>query len=376
MSIDPSDMIDGIPEDASRLLARGAADDVRADRRIAAAIDDFFIDDESRLDDRLRSRLAEMLRRILAAIEGELRQHAARLLGGRGEPGLAAAIADGAPIVHAELARAGLLNDRAVMRELLGRAAQERLGEMLPGSAPDHELSIAGDRPSLLVRLAASADGIIAAAATAMMIADARRRSACETEFAVRSDLPAELQHRLVWRAAAVLRQAFAGQADAPVGSLDRALTEAAERSLAAHDEGDRLEASAMRLASALAIGGDDLGPMLIEALADRRVALFIALLARPLGLGYDAAREILLDPAPERLWLALRAVALDRATIAAIGLALCDADPNRDVDAFADLLDAIAAISPDAALAALATLCLHPDFRAAVIKLERAGRP
>ncbi len=379
MSIDQSDMTNGIPEDASRLLARGAEDDVRADRKVMAAIDDFFISDESRLDDRLRSRLADMLQGLLTAIERELRQYAARLIGSRGEPGLATTIAEGVPVVHARLAQVGLLDDRALMRELLARAEQERLSEMLPGAAPgdgDPGARGSGDRPSLLVRLAGNPDGVIAAAATAMMIADARRRSAGEPDAAIRSDLPAELQHRLLWRAAAVLRQEFVTIAGNSGEVLDRALTEAAQRSLAAHDEGDRLEATAMRLASAMAVIGDDLAAMLIETLRDRRVALFIALLAHPLGLSYEAVREILLDPAAERLWLALRAVALDRAAIAAIGLSICEADPRRDVDAFADLLDAIVAVTPAAAVAALATLRLHPDFRAAVLQLAQAKRP
>jgi len=375
MSNDRSDMNDGIADDASRPRARGPADDVRVDRLTAAAIDDFLTQDEARLGDELRSVIGMMARATIGAIEAALRQHSARLLGGRGEPGIATAIADGPAIIHDRLITAGAAADRPVLRELLARAREQQLAAALPSATAGRDLSGAAggsERPSLLVRLAANPDGVIANAATAMLIADAHRRSISEPEAQQRSDLPAELQHRLVWRAAAVLRQEFADRAGNTIDTLDRALTEAAQRCLAAHDEGDRLESCAMRLASAMAISSEELGPMLAETLSDRRVALFTALLAHPLGLSYEAAREVLLDPVAERLWLALRALGLDRATIAGIGLALCEADPRRDVDAFADRLDAIMAIAPADARRALATLRLHPDFRAAVIALAQ----
>ena len=76
-----------------------------------------------------------------------------------------------------------------------------------------------------------------------------------------------------------------------------------------------------------------------------------------------------------DRLWLVLRVARLDRDDIARIGLALCDADPRRDVDGFADRLDAIAGIAPEAAAEALATARLHHDFRRAVIALAQGKR-
>lgn len=369
MSIDLGDMDDGTQHGASHLLARGAVDDVRADRRIMSALDDFFLDDDARLDDRLRSGLADMLRAMFDAVEGGLRQHAARLLARPETQSTATMLTDAPMVVHATLDRKGLLDDRELMRELLSRAGEQRLGEQLPGAAPERS-----DLPSLLVRLAAHPDGIVAAAATATMMADARRRAFGEPDMPIRSDLPAELHHRLVWTVAAVLRDRF-GAGEAGGAAVDHALTEAALRSLAAHDEGERLEAAAMRLASAIGATGEELATLLVEAIDDRRLALFTALLAQALGCGYDVMREIVLDPVSDRLWLALRAAAIDRADIARIGLALCDADPRRDVDAFADKLDAIAATAPEPAIAALATARLHHDFRRAVIALAQ-GRP
>lgn len=366
MSIDVADMNDGTPDGASHLLARGAADDVCADRRLRAAIDDYFMPVESRLDDRARAALDAVLAITVGAVEGELRQYAARLMAGRGAADAAARLATGPLNVLTTLKETGILRDGGLVGELAARVRQDLLGDALP-SGPGHD----PDRPSLLVRLAGGPDMIVAAAATAMMAAEARRRGMADPTQAARSDLPAELHHQLVWRTAAALRAQVKNEPQ-----CDRALTEAALRSLAAHDEGDRLEAAAARLAAAIGAQPGELQGYLVEAIGDRRLALFIALLAQAMGFSYDLARDIVLDPVADRLWLVLRAVKLDRPSIATIGLALCEADPRRDVDAFADGLDMIMAVDPIAARDALSTLSLHPDFRSAAVAMAQARRP
>jgi hypothetical protein len=186
------------------------------------------------------------------------------------------------------------------------------------------------------------------------------------------TELPAELHHRLVWWVAAALRERVAETYEGSIAPLDRALSDAASRSLAAYDEGDRLEAAAMRFAAAIDAQPAELPHLLVETLEDRRIVLFVALLAHALGVGYALAREIVLDPAGDRLWLALRALELTRDTIARIGYALSEADSRRDLESFADTLDVIAAIDAGEARTALAPMKLDPDYRAAVLALGR----
>lgn len=364
MSIDPSDRNDGARVGASHLLARAAADDVRADHHVMAAIDDFFIPDEARLDDRVRSALSESLRDIIGAVEREIRQFASRLLIGVDEPVAANRLISSPASAFEALSNAGLLRDADLMRELLARVRQELLSDALPTATPDDP-----ERPSLLSRLVSHPDGVVASAASAMMAADSRRLGTTPGA-AMRSDLPAELHHRVVWWVAAALREQLGEDA---VPAADRALADAAMRSLAAHDEGDRFEAAAMRLATAIAPQPNELPAYLIESLGDRRLALFIALLAQALGCGYDVAREMVLDPVADRLWSALRCLDLDRPVIARIGLALCEGDPRRNVELFADQLDAIMAIEPEAARAALAIVQMPSDFRFALLQLRKA---
>ncbi len=358
MSIDPGDRDDGARASAAKLLARAAAATSRADRRLADAIDDFFLADDARLDDRTRATLAATLNAMVAVVERDLRRQISGSLSAI-SPDLAGRVGNGMPVLD-RLVGAGLLRDPDLMRDLIARTRQDLLVDLLPAVPPD-EIGSA----SLLARLSSSADANVADAALTLMTAESRRRGLIDSNRLDRTELPAELHHRLVWWVAAAIRE----QLETP--AADRSVAEAALRALAEHDESDRVESAAERLAAAVAPEPAELSAVLTHALGDRRIALFIALLSHTLGIDFASVRDMMFDSG-EQLWLALRAAGLDRAAIARIGLSLCEADPRRDVETFADQLDAIVAVTPDQARTALAPLRLHPDFRAAMAALER----
>ncbi|MET0307529.1 MAG: DUF2336 domain-containing protein [Sphingomonas sp.] len=350
MSDKSVDLRDGAAIGATELLARAAAAETCAHRGLQVTVDDFFLPEGARLDERTRSALGELLRALVATVESQIRRHGGNLTP---DP------------VFGRLMQSGLLRDPELMAELIGRVRQELLGHELPAHAPDDP-----ERPSLINRFVQHPDRVIAASAMALLIAESRRRASPEAGQFVQTDLPAELHHRLVWWVAAGLRE---GSDDA-TAVLDHALAEAALRTLAAYDEGDRLETSAMRFAVAVNPQRGELSELLVEALGDRRIVLFIALLGHALGVEYAVAREIVLDAAGDRLWLALRALEMPRSAVAQVGYALCEADPRRDLEHFAEMLDAIAAIEPIQARAALTPLKLPLDYRAALMALRRGG--
>ena len=365
MSSQHDDISDAAPGGPRSTRALMAAADMRAEQAVAAAIDDFFLSAEDRLDDQMRSALAGAITDLIAVVDIAFREHAACLLADRGDAGLAKALASESTSVQRRLTNAGLLRDTDFMREMIARVRQDIVAAALPPVSPEPP-----DSPSLLVRLTEHRDGVIATRAMALMTAEARRRSRGDGTRG-NTDLSAELHHRLVWWTAAAIRERNVAQ-DASPESLDRAIVDAAARTLSAHDEGERLEAAAMRLSAAIDASSDTLTPLLLEALGDGRLALFIASLAHAIGIDYDLAREIVLDPDGERLWLVLRALDLKRDAIARIGLSLCEADARRDVEGFVDRIDTIAAIDRDQARSAIAPLTLHPDYRAALLALAR----
>ncbi|WP_066658279.1 DUF2336 domain-containing protein, partial [Sphingomonas sp. CCH9-H8] len=340
---DPNvDMSDGAAIRGARtLLAHAAGADAAAYRGLATAIDDFFLPESHRLDERTRVGLGRLLRALVDTVEGEIRDHGVRQLQVQGETDLAAVLAE-ADGVFAALSESGLLRDAELMAELIAQVRQELLASGMPVQAHDDP-----ERPSLINRFVQHPDRVLAQSAMGVLIAESRRRSLPEAGPLPQTDLPAELHHKLVWWVAAALRArvtATAQLAPPDVAALDRVLAEAAQRSLAAHDEGDRVEAAVMRLAVAIDAQPDELPELLNEALGDRRVTLFAGLLAHALGVDYAVARGLALDAGSGRLWVALRALDLDRGAIARLGLALTEADPRRDIEAFAETLDTIMA--------------------------------
>lgn len=354
MPVDQNDPLHAIAPDAAPIFARAARADARAEQRLDAAIEDFFLSARDRLDDRTRAALHAAIGALLETIERELAAHATRLL-----------TRTGGGIVTAEpaetlrrLIEAGLLRDPELMAEMIGQVRLALLGATLIANREP------GTPATLLPRLAQGEDAVRAAAARDYILADGRRDAMAGRGLA----LPAALHRRVVWWVAAALREARAGKAD-------QALVEAAVRSIDAHDEGARLDPIALRLAAAIDARADELPELLIEALGDGRAEFAAALIAYVQRIDLPEARALLLDPDGDRLWLVLRAHGFAREALARVALLLADADPRRDIEAFADMLDTIAAIPVLAAREALAPLSLHGDFRRAIRALERSRR-
>ena len=328
--------------------ALAAAATARDDAHLAAAIEDLFVPDEARLDDRLRLAVGSLLKDVVASLEADLRRQGARLLAGDGDDAAAEALMDG-PAAMPRLVGAGVLRDPDLMDELIAESRAALLAERLP-------VGDGGEgRSGLLVRLTEGRDGVVAAAAQALLAVRSRRSVSARV-------LPAELQHHLTWWVAAAIRSP-----DRPDAVTDRALAGAAARCLRSADEGERPAALAARLAVALDPTPAELPDLLVEALGDRQLGLFIALLARVAGVDGDLARTVVLDPGGERLWSVLRFLSVGRSHLARIGWSLAEADPRRSVERFAERLDAISAVEPGTAGASLGALLLPRDFRRAI---------
>lgn len=338
------------------LSMRMASARARAAARRSVAVADLRLDEEHRLTERIRFDVTARLRLLVETTARDLLRQVERLTD---DGGVAAALLPHDRLVE-RLRQAGCLTDPDLIDELVAQVRLTLLAEALPVE------NVAGDAPSLLVRLTEAPDRIVAAAARAVLIAEGRGRIAGQPDEAVA--LSAELQQRLVWIVAAALRQ----QDDA---ALDTALAQAVERVLAAQDASERPLAAALRLAAAIDARASELPELLVESLLNRQPGLFIALLVHATGIDADLMREIVMEPEGDRLWLVLRALDLDRATIARIGLSLCEADGRRDVEGFADALDGIVAVSAEEARRATATLRLPRSFRAAMERLEGLAR-
>lgn len=348
---------------ANPIFARAASASSRARRRRAAEVRDLLSDSEARLDERTRTAAGACLDAIVGALDRMIRARAATWLDEHGAQDAGAALAALSVDMTAKLADGGILSETALIEEVLGRVGEALLAERLP-------IDLAGDEGAggLVLRLTASRDAKVSGAAHAFLAADAARRAEIDGEPST-GDLPSALRAHLAWPMVAILRAALPQDA-----MSDAALAHAAAQVVGSIGEVHPLEATAMRLAKALAPDAEELPLLVVEALGDRRLALATALIARALGTDYSAVREAVLDPEGERLWLVLRALDFDKPTIARIGWLLCEADPRRSVEGFADQLDALMSVGEADAAAAIAELRLPHAYRDAIHLLRQRG--
>jgi hypothetical protein len=335
---------------AAALLAHAAARGMRAQARAVPPTGALFAPHQDQLDDRTRAALGDRLERLVRTSADRLAERAAARLDAAAEPALAARLRSEAEQVWERLAAVPALWDEGLLADLLAETRLALLAAGLPVRAPFHP-----DQPSLLARLAHSEDPTIAEAAKLLLLHG--------------SGADAASVHQLCWPIAAALRQGVTDPEE--IALLDRTLISAVEEL-----RGQDTDApAAARLARALRRDVATLPELIEHALADRRIELAVAMIADAGGLGTRAVRDLVLERDPAPLCILLRALDLPRETLARVGFALCEADASRDLDGFADVLDAVAAVPLQEAWQAVAAMALPAGYRAALLAFAQ-GRP
>jgi uncharacterized protein (DUF2336 family) len=225
----------------------------------------------------------------------------------------------------------------------------------------------------VIERLLDHNDSAINAGAMALLIAESRRFDRFGDPVLARTDLPAELQHRLVWSVAAALRDYMVERHGVDAVAADRQLVETATAMLAGYDEGETLEGRAFALAHRLHGEGALDDALLSEALAEGQVALFVAMLALRAGIDGEAAWEMVADPTGSRFAVLLRAIDCPRETAGGMMIRLARAAGRPDEEV-ADHLDAFVLLEPEQARQSLRSRRLDADYRRAIAALASAG--
>lgn len=335
-----------LQDEGARLLAAAA----RA-RGVATA--DLFLPDRLRLAERERIVARDLLERLVRAIEDELRSS------------LAASFAD-ADAIHAALSSAHV----QLAVPLLARTEALHVADLvsvLLRRAEEHRLYRASRNDLSLSTLLADQDEAIAAEAMAVLVARSRRLDRFEDPVMARTELPAELQHRLVWTVAAALRRYLVEQHDVPPAVADAALASSATIMLAGYDEGDTLEARCMRLARLLRDAGRLNGSLIAVFLEGGTLPLFLAAVAARTGLSLAAVWELVSDPQARGPIFLLRLAGASRGEAGAAFDALRAQPSDAEL---ADALDLFDTTDEDAARDAIALWGLDPAYRSALLRL------
>jgi uncharacterized protein (DUF2336 family) len=347
--------------DAARLLLAAARE------RFAVAATDLLLPDRARLTEWQRLTAAALLTRLVRGLEDELRARLAIRFEAH-EPLHAALSSAHVPIALPILERAQALGDAELGNVLVRRVEEHRYWK---ANAP----AAGGD--DLLFALVGDGDAEVAAEAMELVIARSRRFDRFQEPVLARVDLPAELQHRLVWMVAAALRHYIVQHHH--VAAVDGAIEEAAGALIANYDEGATLEARAIRLAHRLHGSGRLDGDLLARALAEGMLPLFIAGAAVRCALDYAAAWEVLADPRGRGPALLLRAGGIEREPAASVLLLLNSRGPlvsGAEGEAAAAQLDLYDTVDEASARDVLRLWQADPGYRASVARISTRARP
>jgi hypothetical protein len=336
----------GEVDGAALLLASARA-------RVSAAMADLALPEALRLTDRQRITVSHLLKRLIGDIEDELRSVLAAHFTAEGQEPLRAALSSaGLAIAMPILDVGGALADPALYALLLRRAEEHRLAR----AAPER---------GLLTDLAGDADEAVAAAAVSLLIADSRRHDAFHEPLIAGGDLPAEVAHGLAWTVAAALRGYVIGRHGVAALDADRAVTAATAGWLARFDEGSGVDALARRLALRLDERARLDDPLLVRAVNEGMLPLFLAALSLRTGLDLPALWELLPEAAGRGAAILLRAGRVGREAAAAILLHLAGRE-----EAVATQLDLFDALAAEEAGHHVLLWRLDPAYRSAVARL------
>lgn len=349
----------GRQSDAARLLLAAARE------RFAVAATDLLLPDRARLTEWQRLTAGSLLTRLVASIEDDLRARLAVHFADH--EALHAALASAhVPIALPILERAQALGDAELTTILVRRAEEHRFWK---AGAPT-------GRDDYLFQLVRDADEALAAEAMELVIARSRRFDRFQEPVLGQVELPADVQHRLVWLVAAALRQ-YVVQHHLAVG-VDAAVEVAASAIVAGYDEGQSLESAALLLARRLHRSGRLDGGALARIIGDGMLPFFLAGLATLCALDMAAAWEVLSDPRGRGPALLLRAAGLGRDEAAEVLLALGARGPllsGAEGDAVAAQLELYDTVDRPSAQEVLRLWQANPAYRASVARLSTRAR-
>jgi uncharacterized protein (DUF2336 family) len=321
--------------------------------RLAAANADLALPEAFRLNEWQRTTLLALLARLVRTIEDDLRSALSRRFASEGQETLGAALSS----AHIAIALP-ILNESAAL-------ARPGLIAALLRRAEEHRLSRASGETALLVELAGDEDEAVAPEAMSLLTAHSGRFDAFQEPLMGRIELPAEIEHDLVWSIAAALRRYLVAQHQVAAPAADEAIAAAAGEWLAGYDEGASVDALSLRLVRRLDAAGRLDDGLVLRTLEEAGLPLFLAALAVRTGLDPASVWEILSDAAGRGPPLLLRAAGLERRHAAVILLRLLDRE-----EAVLPQLDLFDTIADGEASRLLGLWRLDPSYRAAVARL------
>lgn len=309
--------------DAEHLLELAHRKSAEARTVLAQTVSDLFCGGGGSLTDRERSLMFDILRKIITDVEVRVRKALSEKLADLPEAphDLIRSLAnDTAEVAYPVLTRSRVLADRDLIEVIRNRTLEHQLAIALRFSVSEAVSEVLAEtgEESVIETLLGNPNARISQSTLSYLVEQSRRVDRFREPLLRREELSPELAKRMFLWVSAALREHIIARYDLDEVVVDRLVQEAALEQLEEADD-EEGEGTAEEIANELA--GDlaeqfELDPeMLVQALAQGEVALFVGMFAGATGLRSGLIKRLLFEPGGEGLAIACKALGLDRDT-------------------------------------------------------------
>ncbi len=323
----------GVIDEAELLrLAREKSADARA--RLAATISDLFAEQGRVLTDRERALMADILRRILREIETSVRRQVAQAIAtqdGLPRDLLVFLANDEIEVAFPILRGSRVLQDEDLIEVIRNRTLEHQLAiaNRYHVSAAVSEALVQTGRQEVIRELLQNKDATIGEATMEYLVEQSRRVDTFQEPILRRADLPEDLARRMFLWVSAALRTYIVDRFALPPTVIDDLLERAAREGIARTVEEGR-ERPSEKLAERLARHRAITPELLISALHDGEVSLFVSLLSRLAEMREPLVKRMLFEPGGEGLAITCKALGFPRKDFSIIFLLSRKARPEN----------------------------------------------
>jgi len=316
------------PIEAPYLLALARQKTVASRTALAETIAALFAQDADSLNDREFALMADILRRVLKEIEISVRRRiAAEFASRRDVPRdlLTFLANDEIDVAYPVLSQSPVLRDNDLIEVIRNRTLEHQLAVAVRfevSEAVSDELVGTGNE-TVITELLKNPDARISRATLGYLVEQSQRVDGYREPILSRDELPEDLAKRMVLWVSAALRKTIIERFDMDPTEVDTLIEQAAwaaDQVFSANKREDSRTA-AERLAEELNAAGQNDADLMISALQNGEVSLFVTLFARATGMREILVRRMLFEPGGEGLAIACKAMGFPREDFSVIFL-------------------------------------------------------
>jgi len=312
--------------DAPYLLALARQKTVASRTALAETIAALFAKGADSLNDREFALMADILRRVLKEIELSVRRRIAAEFASRPDVPrdlLTFLANDEIDVAYPVLSQSPVLHDVDLIEVIRNRTLEHQLAVAVRfevSEAVSEELVSTGNE-TVITELLKNPDARISRATLAYLVEQSRRVGGFREPILSRRELPEDLAKRMVLWVSAALRKTIVDRFGLDPTEVDALIESAVLQADPTDDAPDSGPTATERLAEELSAAGRNDADLMISALQNGEVSLFVTLFSRASRMREILVRRMLFEPGGEGLAIACRALDLAREDFSVIFL-------------------------------------------------------